>query len=251
MGYRSVVSAMGEGLDVRLGVEVEQVSVADGGVRVATAEGSIGDGSHVVVTVPLGVLKGGALRFSPPLPSARQAAIGRLGFGRYEKVALRFDRPFWQDAGLPHLMLFPRDPDESTVWIFDLAGFDVGPVVVGHLFHRAAGRVLAETDGRRAVDWVLTMLGDAIGRPTAPAEVVVSSWSTDRYSRGAYTHIPPGASPAEVDLLGDPLHRRVLFAGEHTQSARLGYADGAMTSGIREAKRLLGQPAVYLGRLEH
>ena len=42
---------------------------------------------------------------------------------------------------------------------------------------------------------------------------------------------------------------RLLFAGEHTQSARLGYADGAMTSGIREAKRLLGSPDVTLGRL--
>ena len=41
---------------------------------------------------------------------------------------------------------------------------------------------------------------------------------------------------------------RLLFAGEHTQSARLGYADGAMTSGIREAKRLLGTPTVALGR---
>ena len=30
-------------------------------------------------------------------------------------------------------------------------------------------------------------------------------------------------------------------------SARLAYADGALTSGIREAKRLLGQPGVRLG----
>jgi len=37
-----------------------------------------------------------------------------------------------------------------------------------------------------------------------------------------------------------------LFAGEHTQSARLAYADGALTSGIREAKRLLGTPAVRI-----
>jgi hypothetical protein len=27
----------------------------------------------------------------------------------------------------------------------------------------------------------------------------------------------------------------------------MAYADGAMTSGIREAKRLLGQPSVHLG----
>ena len=39
---------------------------------------------------------------------------------------------------------------------------------------------------------------------------------------------------------------RLLFVGEHTQSARLAYAGGALTSGIREAKRLLGTPAVRL-----
>jgi len=64
---------------------------------------------------------------------------------------------------------------------------------------------------------------------------------------GAYTHIPPGAGPADADLLGEPVAGRLLFAGEHTQSARLAYADGAMTSGIREAKRLLGMPSVRLG----
>ncbi len=75
----------------------------------------------------------------------------------------------------------------------------------------------------------------------------VTGWANDPYSGGAYTHIPPGGRPADVDLLGEPLHGRLLFAGEHTQSARLAYADGAMTSGIREAKRLLGQPSVRLG----
>jgi monoamine oxidase len=39
----------------------------------------------------------------------------------------------------------------------------------------------------------------------------------------------------------------LLFAGEHTQSTRLAYSDGAMTSGIREAKRLLGRPGIRLG----
>lgn len=39
---------------------------------------------------------------------------------------------------------------------------------------------------------------------------------------------------------------RLSFAGEHTQSARLAYADGAPTSGIREAKRLPGAPGARL-----
>jgi monoamine oxidase len=75
----------------------------------------------------------------------------------------------------------------------------------------------------------------------------VSSWASDPYSGGGYTHIPPGSSPADADLLGEPIGGRLMFAGEHTQSARMAYADGAMTSGIREAKRLLGQRSVHLG----
>ena len=64
--------------------------------------------------------------------------------------------------------------------------------------------------------------------------------------RGLYPY-PPGASPADADLLGEPVGGRLLFAGEHTQSARLAYADGALTSGIREAKRLLSRSSVDLG----
>jgi monoamine oxidase len=92
------------------------------------------------------------------------------------------------------------------------------------------------------------MLAGAIGGPCpAPVAVAVTSWARDPHSGGAYTHIPPGATPADADLLGEPVGGRLLFAGEHTQSARLAYADGAMTSGIREAKRLLSQPSVQLG----
>jgi monoamine oxidase len=77
----------------------------------------------------------------------------------------------------------------------------------------------------------------------------MTSWAHDPYSSGAYTHIPPAANPADADLLGEPIAGRLLFAGEHTQSARLAYADGAMTSGIREAKRLLGRSSVHLDQI--
>ena len=91
------------------------------------------------------------------------------------------------------------------------------------------------------------MLAAATGRPCPqPTAVAVTSWADDPWTGGAYTHIPPGASPADADLLGEPVGGRLLFAGEHTQSARLAYADGALTSGIREAKRLLGRRAVRI-----
>jgi polyamine oxidase len=246
-GYRRVVDAMATGVDVHLGAEAAGVVLAPDGVRVRCADGTTEEGSHVVMAVPLGVLKRGAPRFSPALPPGRRAAIERLGFGRYEKVALRFEEPFWRAAGVPHVMVFPRDPGDPVVWVIGQDAFGAGPVLAFHVFHSAAGHVLGATPDA-AARWALDMLAGAIGGPCpAPAAVAVTSWARDPHSGGAYTHIPPGASPADADLLGEPVGGRLLFAGEHTQSARLAYADGAMTSGIREAKRLLGQPSVQLG----
>jgi monoamine oxidase len=248
-GYQRLAESMASGVDLRLKWDLAEVVRSTDGVRVRSRDGLAEEASHVVVTVPLGVLKRGAPNFSPALPPERQAAIDRLGFGRYEKVVLRFDEPFWRDAGLPHMMIFPRDPQEPTMWAFGLDAFGGGPVLAVHVFHSAAGRLLGASQDD-AVRWATNMLGEVTGgRCPRPTAVAVTAWADDPYTGGAYTHVPPGASPADADLLGEPIGGRLLFAGEHTQSARMAYADGAMSSGIREAKRLLSQPRVSIAAL--
>jgi monoamine oxidase len=49
----------------------------------------------VIVTVPLGVLKAGDIKFTPSLPDNKQYAIDRLGIGFYDKVYLEFETCFW------------------------------------------------------------------------------------------------------------------------------------------------------------
>jgi monoamine oxidase len=147
-GFPAATARLTAELDLRLGTEVTDVEAAADGVRVRTAGGGSEAGSHVVVTVPLGVLKRGAPRFSPGLPPDRLAAIERLGFGRFEKVALRFEEPFWRAAGFPHLMFFPRDHGEWMVWVMGLDAFGAGPVLVFFVFHSDAERLLgADQDG--------------------------------------------------------------------------------------------------------
>ena len=53
-----------------------------------------------------------------------------------------------------------------------------------------------------------------------------------------------GAAFEDVENLAAPVGGRVLFAGEATNWFRGATADGAFSSGIREAKRLLGQATV-------
>jgi monoamine oxidase len=245
-GYAAVIGAIAGEIDVRLGVEVTEVAHSADGVTVRDSSGGAEEGTHAVVTVPLGVLKKGSPAFSPSLPAERTAAIERLGFGYLEKVALLFDRPFWREAGAPHLFIFPQQPDEPMLWVLGYDAFGGGPVLVAEIFHSATHHIRGK-DPAESASWVLTTVAEALGSPCpAPKAVAVSSWADDPYSAGAYSHIPPGATPADVDLLGEPVGGRLLFAGEHTQSNRLVYTDGAMASGIREAKRLLQKADVQL-----
>jgi monoamine oxidase len=246
-GYERVARALGAGLDIRLGAGVEQVTVRRDAVRVRTASGPDEEGSHVVVTVPLGVLQGGGIRFDPSLPAERTATIGRLGFGRYEKVAMRFEEPFWRAGGIGHLLVFPAGSDGLAPFLAGLDAFDAGPVLVAHAGGRSADRVNGLSDSE-VVARLRELVSEALGGPVPePVEVVRTSWVSDPFSRGSYAYVPLGASRRDLDAIGQPLEGRLLFAGEATSSARVAFADGALTTGIREAKRLLGLPDVVLG----
>ena len=53
------------------------------------------DADVVVVTVPLGVSKSGAIEFVPNLPASKRRAIERIGVGVLAKLVLRFDDVWW------------------------------------------------------------------------------------------------------------------------------------------------------------
>jgi polyamine oxidase len=248
-GYRQILEGLAEGLDVRTSHPVREIAWGAEGVRVRLDPiDEIYEGSHAVVTVPLGVLKDAdAITFTPGLPDGHRAAIDRLGFGRFEKIVLRFDEPFWSR---PEPLAVIADADTGN-WLvcFELHAFIGAPVLVAFAIGPAAERTLEQPVGQR-VSEVLALVRSVTGiDPPAPTDVATSGWAVDPFSRGAYSFIPVGSSRQDLDRLGEPIDGRLLFAGEATGSARTGFADGAMRTGIREAKRLLGTAEVRLGRL--
>ena len=137
------------------------MELAGGGVTVTSASGATEAGSHVVVAVPLGALKNDLPTFAPPLPPERAEAVRRLGFGRYEKVALKFDEPFWREAGWSHLVLFPSETDRaSTVGVRPRRVLGRADPGVPHvpLRHRPPGR-----GSSAAARWVTGMLVGGAG----------------------------------------------------------------------------------------
>lgn len=98
--YGELLEKLAKGVKICLRCKVRSVDTrTPGNVRVTTSSG-IFSADAVVVTVPLGVLQrspcNGGIRFQPPLPERKLAAMSRLGFGALNKVALFFSAPFWQ-----------------------------------------------------------------------------------------------------------------------------------------------------------
>ena len=75
-GYRSLLTPLQEGLDVRLATPVTRVAYDAGDVRVETAGGEVFTADRAIVTVPLGVLQAGSITFAPALPAAKVTTIG-------------------------------------------------------------------------------------------------------------------------------------------------------------------------------
>lgn len=58
-------------------------------VKVTLGSGEVLEASLVLVTVPLGVLQQGGVKFVPPLPDWKAAAAAKLGFGDLNKVVMQ------------------------------------------------------------------------------------------------------------------------------------------------------------------
>lgn len=76
-GFIQIIDALAKGIDIELYQEVTEVIYSDNKkpVRILTKEGKCFECDHVIVTLPIGILKSGDVRFTPELPKTKQAAI--------------------------------------------------------------------------------------------------------------------------------------------------------------------------------
>lgn len=236
-GYIGLVRFLARGLDVRLNAPVRAVSHRSSGVVVSTDDGPI-EASHVVVTVPLGVLKSGAIAFDPPLPAAKRRAIGRIGMGAFEKVVLTFEERFW-DHDLEGAAFYAGTGADRRfpTWV-DMTEFAGRPTLVCMYTGQFAVDAQGGWSETRIREGAIAALSAALGQPVpAPAAVATTSWWSDPYSRGAYSFLAVETELEDFHALAAPVGR-LLFAGEATHMDAYATVQGAILSGLREARRL-------------
>jgi monoamine oxidase len=196
------------------------------------------------VTLPLGVLQAGDVRFVPAL-DAKRGALGALAMGSVVKIVLAFRERFWSTLA--------RSGETLDDMSFLFAGDDRFPTWWAHVPERdkllvawAAGpraSRLDGTDGATLAGQAIESLARHLGLERADVQRRLDSshahdWSADPYSRGAYSSVLVGGAGAPGEL-GQPLAGTLFFAGEATDvGGHNGTVHGAIASGRRAAREI-------------
>lgn len=238
-GFDQIIHYLARDLEIRTGAVVRTIEPNGAGVRVALADGVVIEADHAVVTLPLGVLQSGTVRFGAALDVRRQAAIDGLGMGLLNKCWLRFDKIAWPDDVDWIEWIGPRD-GEWAEWV-SLAQAANAPVLLG--FHagdqaRAKEGLSDSTTVAEAHEALKSMFGS---RFPAPVAQQITRWSQDPFAFGSYSFNRVGASAsARDDLAGADWDGALVFAGEATSADYFGTAHGAVLSGRAAAALLAG-----------
>ena len=192
---------------------------------------------QAIVTLPVGVLQAGSVRFRPALGEKR-AALRNLVSGPVVKLALRFDSPFWEercpDVSFFHCPggFFPTFWNQLPRHAPCLIGWAGGPKADAHA-GLAAGEVV-----RRALATLERLFGKAARAESRLQNFRLQDWRADPFARGAYSYVRVGGTGAR-EALAAPLAATLYFAGEATDTEQAGTVAGAFESGRRAARELL------------
>ncbi|WP_236841872.1 flavin monoamine oxidase family protein [Bosea sp. PAMC 26642] len=219
-GYGNLVARHGQGLDIRLNEPVSAIAWDGPGVVITSRSGTL-RANAVIVTVPVGVLKAGGIRFMPELPASTRDALNGLVMGALTKIALRVEGDRF---GIAPGMSFLEAGSPKKLMNFDLFPDDKD-IVIGY-FGGDYARELSKAglaEARSHVTELLTkMLGGDVGKTVKGC--AFPAWWTDPYALGSYSVCLPGQEKAR-DALSAPIGGRIFIAGEATAGG------GAMTVG--------------------
>ncbi|MEM0924008.1 MAG: NAD(P)/FAD-dependent oxidoreductase, partial [Pseudomonadota bacterium] len=232
-GLGTLVALYGSDIPVKLNTAVTAVDWSGSGVRVETTDGTI-SAKVCIVTVSVGVLAAGGVRFTPELPIAKQEALTDVPMGLLVKIALQFDgnrfrlsKNGFLTYDIPNML-----PAEACYFLTFPAG---APIVVGFV-GGAFGWELSRAGEAAAVDFALGEFAKTMGEDTRKHFIKghMSDWATNPLTMGAYSAAKPGKH-ASRRVLAEPLAEKVFFAGEATSSSYIALCSGAHINGDKVA----------------
>jgi monoamine oxidase len=231
---------------IQFGAQVQAITYSGDLVEI-THSGGTESVNKLIVTVPVAVLKSGAITFTPGLPSSKLTALSRIGMQASMRVILEFKRNFWGED----------------------SAFIIGSAEAPMMLNAGGGRsdlnktLTVTINGPKAAELSL-LPGDEVvqhiidemdvwfpGNPGKATENIRTStdpetegdllyllkdWSKDPLIGGGASFPLPGGTNADRTALAAPVNDKLFFAGEATDdTGEYGSVSGALKSGERVA----------------
>lgn len=236
-GYSGVTEYLARGIDIRLSKVVTSIDYSGDVTTITTIEGEQFTAGRVMVTVPLGVLKKGNIKFIPELPTEKLEAIQALGMGVLNKVFLRFPSAFWdEDADLIGFVA-QSEKGRWAEWL-NISRYVNEPLLLAFNAGTYGREIESLSDDEivfAGMNVLRNIYGQGIPEPTA---FKISRWGGDPYAYGSYSYLKVGAETKMREVLAEPIAGKLYFAGEATHQKAPATVHGAYLSGIREADRI-------------
>ncbi len=232
-GYDSYYQKLAEGLDIRLNKVVSKINWSEA-VSVTANEDETVAGDVAVLTLPVGVLKAGAVQFDPPLPRSKREALDGLQMGPVMKMVYQFDEPIL-DRSIG--AIYARD--NPPMWWSPSLGREKGDVVWTAFFSGDYAREMLDLGEEAALQKGL----DTLRRETGQADLQYVkarwiNWPQDEFARGGYSVCLPGHYSAR-EKLASPTPP-IYWAGEASAPHHLtAMVHGAYFTGQRAAAEII------------
>ncbi|KAL5117874.1 hypothetical protein ACEQ8H_004192 [Pleosporales sp. CAS-2024a] len=221
---------------ITLNAAVSSIRKTAGGYCVTSRAGTV-DAKQVVVAMPLPLLK--AINFSPALPQAHQNLINGLQLPAIGKGIAVYKTPFWRNTeGLAGRVLSDTgsvrvtfDSSEAHNKFGAILGFILGDQM------RALDKLPAEEAQKMIASDYVKYFGAKAADMT---EFVLQRWDLEEFSKGGPVAVaPPGVLKENGHALREAFNG-IHFAGTETSVYWTGYMEGAIRSGERVAKEIVG-----------
>lgn len=232
-GYDTYYHGLAEGLDIRLNCVVRTIDWTDG-AQVVVDGGQDYSADVAVITLPLGVLQSGRLRFAPALPPMKQEALNGLKMGPVMKLIYLFEAPLL-DSSIGAIYARGNPP----MWWSPSLGREGGATVWTGFFSGDYAREMLALGEERAIQKGLKTLRQEIGNPALQfVKARWVSWPDDPYALGGYSVCLPSHYEARDKLAKatPPLY----WAGEASAPHHLtAMVHGAYFTGRRAAQEIV------------
>jgi monoamine oxidase len=238
-GLGTLMVKLADGLPVSLSTPAQRIVWNNRDVGVETPAGRI-NARAAIITVSTNVLIASGLAFSPDLPKRQTDAIGRLGLGSTDRIALQLTGNAL-GLGRDEVLIEQSDGVRTAALTANIGGTTLCSVDVAGSF----GRDLAAQGEVAMIAFATEWLGKLFGGDAtkAIAKSAATRWNAQPFVRGAMSAAAPGGQFARR-ILTEP-QGSLLFAGEATHETLFGTVDGAWESGERAADaalKRLGSP---------